>query len=118
MKMYTSSEQTAKLIELGFEKPSNTVVKEKPIYREGSIIDWKIIGEEGSYSIGELVEMLPRVIGRVGQDYVTIEISHDTAHWIVDYADFDGRLTYATSSSELIDAVFNVIVKLKEKELI
>lgn len=118
MKQYTNGQQTAKLIELGFEKPINTVVKEEPIYREGSIIDWKPIAEEGSYSIGELIEFCPRVIGRIGQDYVTIEISHDTVHWIVGYTDFDDRLTYATSNSELIDAIFDMLIKLKEKELI
>lgn len=106
MKQFTNAEQTAKLIELGFERPTL-----KCLYG-------KILVGNSPYSIGELIEMLPRVIGRVGQDYITIEISHDTAHWIVGYTDFDGRLTYATSSSELIDAVFNVIVKLKEKELI
>lgn len=111
MKLYTTTEQTAKLIELGFEKPCS-IASVEPIYGMGGISVAK------AYSIGELIEMLPRVIGLIGQDYVTIEISHDAIHWIVGYTDFEDRLTYAASSSELIDAVFNMIVKLKEKELI
>ena len=125
MRQYTTPEQTAKLIELGFEKPKSI----SSIKVTGNIITTAedLIGEPSSvmggkitanYSIGELIEFCPRVIGRVGQDYVTIEISHDTAHWIVGYTDFEDRLTYAASSSELIDAVFNMIVKLKEKGLI
>jgi hypothetical protein len=74
--------------------------------------------DNGEWVYGDLIEFCPRVIGRIGQDYVTIEISHDTVHWIVGYTDFDDRLTYATSNSELIDAIFDMLIKLKEKELI
>lgn len=114
MKQYLNSNQTAKLIELGFEKPKSSVECELP---KG---DWRIgaVGIRKAYSIGELIKFCPRVIDRIGQDYVTIEISHDTVHWIVGYTDFDDRLTYATSNSELIDAIFDMLIKLKEKELI
>lgn len=101
MKQYLTPEQTAKLIELGFEKPSNTVVKEEPIYREGSIIDWKIVGEEGSYSIGELIEMLN------SQDKLTLtKLEHK---WFVNYH---------TKNVELIDALYEMVVKLKEEGVI
>lgn len=49
MKQYTTLEQTAKLIALGFEKPSPS------FYRNGAT--W--IQCEGNYSIGELIELLP-----------------------------------------------------------
>ena len=114
MKQYTTHEQTAKLIELGFREPKSKV-DGKVIYEPDADLE---IEWEKAYSIGELIEFCPRVIGRIGQDYVTIEISHDTVHWIVGYTDFDDRLTYATSNSELIDAIFDMLIKLKEKELI
>ena len=116
MRQHTLPEQTAKLIELGFEKPKgwcNEGISSRLVMSKHKLDD-----EGFNYSIGELIEMLPRVIGRIGQDYVTIEISHDTVHWIVGYTDFDDRLTYATSNSELIDAIFGMLIKLKEKELI
>lgn len=111
MKQYTTPEQTAKLIELGFEKPSNTIVKEEPIYREGSIIDWKPIAEEGAYSIGELIEMLPR-----GLNGELLEISAVTLccyKWMVRYP--YGIIIY---KNELIDALYNMCVKLKEEGVI
>ena len=109
MKQYLTPEQTAKLIELGFEKPKNSL----PIREENKALVYQL-----RYTIGELIAFCPRVIGGIGQDYATIEISHDTVHWIVGYTDFDDRLTYATSNSELIDAIFGMLIKLKEKDLI
>jgi hypothetical protein len=107
MKKYTSESQTAKLIELGFEKPSNTIVKEEPIYREGSIIDWKPIAEEGAYSIGELIEMLPP-----RYNHEDLEINRDWRfeRWLVFYRGDD-----TTAATELIDALYDMVVKLKEE---
>lgn len=111
MKQYLSSEQTAKLIELGFEKPSNTIVKEEPIYREGSIIDWKPIAEEGEYSIGELIEMLP---GRINGIDLTIDRYYAFEQWHIYY----DASQYFTKQTELIDALYAMIVKLKEEGVI
>ena len=47
MKQYTNESQTAKMIELGFEKPKSIV---------GHDGYW---GYDYAYSIGELIEMLP-----------------------------------------------------------
>ena len=117
MKQYLNSNQTAKLIELGFEKPSNTIVKEEPIYREGSIIDWKPIAEEGAYSIGELIEMLPMIIGK-NYGY-TLSIYMDGARWIVAYDNGDEYSTlYAITKDELIDSLYDMIIKLKEEGVI
>ena len=115
MKQYLDKQQTAKLIELGFEKPINTVVKEEPIYREGSIIDWKPIAEEGSYSIGELIEMLPEVLAPSNDTdlEMPLNISTDSLMWAVEY---DGA--YETASVELIDALCDMVVRLKEEGVI
>ena len=53
MKQHTTPDQTAKLIELGFEKPSS-ISSVEPIYGIGGISVAK------AYNIGELIEMLPR----------------------------------------------------------
>ena len=59
MKQYLLPEQTAKLIELGFEKPKNRLVKQR---FDRSTSQWIVVGEEGDYSIGELLSFLPKSI--------------------------------------------------------
>ena len=117
MKQYTTPEQTAKLIELGFEKPSNTIIKEEPIYREGSIIDWKPIAEEGSYSIGELMAVLPENVAKQDEMPSTLNISLMNGEWCVQYADFLGA-DFEFCNTELVDALFDMVVKLKERGVI
>lgn len=89
--MFTNSEQTAKLIELGFEKPSS-IASVEPIYGMGGISVAK------AYSIGELIEIL---------DNHGIEIKN-FGYWIVDHE------WYISTKDELIDALYDCIVKLKE----
>lgn len=106
MKQYTSSEQTAKLIELGFEKPCS-IASVEPIYGMGGISVAK------AYSIGELIEMLPKEMDcELGDLGLSIEnnIYEQPNEWIVS---FDGR--HQTNSIELVDALYKMIVKLKEE---
>lgn len=88
MKMYTNSEQTAKLIELGFEKPRSIV--EHDGY-------W---GYDYAYSIGELIEKLP-----------LYRIEFDLEIWV----DTPRGGFYAP---ELIDALFEACVKFKSEGVI
>ena len=90
MKQYTTPEQTAKLIELGFKKPRLLYI--------GNVI----IGQP-AYTIGELIEML---------DGQCIEIAQITDYCRVSHKDCD------KSSDELIDALYAVLIELKEKEII
>lgn len=104
MKQYTNEIQTAKLIELGFEKPKSIV--EHDGY-------W---GYDYAYSIGELIEMLMTIKG--------VKISFE--------AMYGGRLTlivkrlvgdkwdilYGNVNKELVDLLFDAIVKLKEEGVI
>lgn len=88
MKMYTSNEQTAKLIELGVTQPRTKIPFE--------------VGNEElgyTYSIGELLEIL---------NNQGIEIK-DFGYWIVDHE------WYTSTKDELIDALYDVIITLKEK---
>lgn len=98
MKQYTTPDQTAKLIELGFEKP-----KSKVLFEVGN-------DELGyTYSIGELIEMLLTAI-EIGDGY-TLSIYHNRAEWMVSYDDNGVYLPiYSTEKDELIDALYNMCV--------
>lgn len=115
MRQYTTSEQTAKLIELGFEKPKNRLVKQR---FDRSTSSWIVVGEEGNYSIGELIEMLPQKI----LDYYDISILSAPQYWEILYGMIgDGDMwsvEYETYSAELIDALYDMIIVLSEKGII
>lgn len=115
MKQYTTPDQTAKLIELGFEKPKNErwvldVVNE-------STPSIQNIVKRQDYSIGELIEMLPENIAKQDEMPSTLNISLLNGEWCVEYADFLGA-DFSFRSVELIDAIFDMIVKLKEEGVI
>ena len=113
MKMYTNSNQTAKMIELGFEKPKSIVECELP---KG---DWRIgaVGIRKAYSIGELLSFLPENIAIENEMPSTLNISLLDCEWCVEYADFLGA-DFSFRNVELIDAAFNMVVKLKDEGVI
>lgn len=97
MKQYTSKDQTAKLIELGFPKP-------KPnFYQNG--VTW--IQCEGNYSIGELIEFL--------ESNTDINIWYDgkSHYWYVDYG-----LRRIGIDNNLVDALYFACKTLKEEGVI
>ena len=104
MKQYTTPEQTSKLIELGFEKPKTIVDK----YYD---FDAEAYKEVNHYSIGELIEMLPSHIG-----WCELNIWHiwHLERWVIC---FDPE-KYTSAATELIDAAYDLIVKLKEDGVI
>lgn len=109
MKQYTTPEQTAKLIELGFENPKSEVKAEQA----GDYV-WC----NPAYSIGELIEILPRTI----KNYYDLSILSTSQGWWVLYGMIgDGdmwNVEYELYRKELIDALYEMIIKLKEEELI
>ena len=105
MKQYLNDDQTAKLMELGFEKPT---MKNIPT-SEGEI-------NEEWYSIGELLSFLPKVIDCNGFKHILYIFVNQDA-WDVEYANFLGEL-YSTYRTELIDAVFDMVIILKEEGVI
>lgn len=112
MKQYITPEQTAKLIELGFAKPKSSVECELP--KE----DWRIgqVGIRKAYSIGELIEMLPKELEKHSWDFYSMDIYFDTFNWNVCYKNRKGQIAYQTSSiEELVNALFEMVVKLKEE---
>ena len=112
MKQYTTPEQTAKLIELGFEEP-----KSIEVYREGHCVPF--VEQRWDYSIGELIEMLPEVTCRSNNDdiHYYLTIYNDAMDWNIAYRDGDDELCYIFAD-ELIDALYSMIVRLKEEGVI
>lgn len=106
MKLYTDAQQTAKLIELGFEKPT---MKNIPTF-EGEI-------NEEWYSIGELIEMMPDVVESEDSEYATLQMYFDLFNWVIEYTGVE-KTEYATSAIELIDALYDMLIKLKEEGVI
>lgn len=106
MKLYTNQDQTAKLIELGFEKPKSIV---------GHDGYW---GYDYAYSTGELIEILPRTI----KSYYDLSVLSTSQGWGVLYGIIgDGdmwSIEYEVYRSELIDALYAMVVKLKEEGVI
>ena len=95
MKQYTNESQTAKLIELGQPKPRYYSADKYTIIHTG----FDII----NYSIGELIEMLGVHLSSI----YCIGIG-----WCVNAEGLERR------SEELIDALYDMVVKLKEEGVI
>lgn len=110
MKQYTNEIQTAKLIELGFEKPKSIVDK----YYDFDAEDYK---EVNHYSIGELIEMLPKHIFPNGVCFDLIILSNQNL-WVVKYAALFYGEVYRFCSKDLVDALYDMIIKLKEEGVI
>ena len=96
MKQYTSKDQTAKLIELGFPKPKFSF----PAY---SLVE--------SYSIGELIEFLPSELDMARRTIIDNEVLYCD-----EYKDWIERRF--NQHKEIIDNLFDACVTLKEEGVI
>lgn len=111
MKQYLNSDQTAKLIELGFEKPKITFTFK---LIEHNDVKTDIDIPVSNYFIGELIEMLPENVSQ------RIRYVATKRAWIVD-ADVlgkDGRCYRGCYHRELVEALYVTIVKLKAEGVI
>lgn len=117
MKQYLSPEQTAKLIELGFEKPkSERWVLDVANESTPSIQN---IVKRQDYSIGELIEMLQKRVYQIEDSGIPcdLNIHYDGVTWLIVFiCERDGR--FKTEMFELIDALYLMVVKLKEEGVI
>ena len=106
MKQYLSPEQTAKLIELGFEKP------------KGSHIYWleNVLVIDTNYSIGELIEMLPDEICVDGNTYSKVIDKTDVCYYSWELEVY--AISICDVQEELIDNLYDMILKLKEEGVI
>lgn len=108
MKQYLDKDQTAKLMELGFPKPKHS----------SSVEEFEGKGWAGhvrvtfNYSVGELIEFIPRWIKPRGG----LEIVAESDGWLVMHGHdpFDPQCT----KTELIDALYEYCVTLKEEGVI
>lgn len=139
MKQYTNESQTAKLIELGFEKPKSiwalscNCPSDKQLSYESSLGLTIIVEErftpEYAYSIGELIEMLPKEIEHpvwfgkkkieeIGWWKLRIDSMGKEYPWAVVYHREDSAPLAMEYATELIDALYDMVVKLKEEGVI
>ena len=106
MKQYLTPEQTAKLIELGLEKP-------RLLYFGNNTIG------NYAYTISELIEMLPtdnNIGWNIRKHNNITDISKTQYSVIVDVNMF--LSAYTAESEELIDALYGMIIKLKKERVI
>ena len=110
MKMYTTSEQTAKLIELGFEKPKG--------WSAEGISSWFVMykdnDEDFNYSIGELLSFLPLSFNN--DDYYALTIRASKVMYCDPYLDWI-EIEWI-KHEELIDNLFDACVELRENGVI
>ena len=107
MKKYLDSSQTARLITMGFSAP-------KSVHKLSLDLDMDTVPHFG-YSIGDLIDFLPKEIYDEDEDVMaTLQIS---SGWEVFYSTYTD-IFYYQMNKELIDALFNMVVQLKEKGLI
>ena len=107
MKQYTSKDQTAKLIELGFPKPQS--IESIDIEFDSAFDEHTIYNMR--YSIGELIEFLPTTINWTPRIIMgnVIEYSFTTE---------GSELYYCNQNNELIDNLFDMCIRLKEERVI
>ena len=110
MKQYTNESQTAKLIELGF-------MPETRIKGVRTVNSKVAIDHDYNFTIGELIKLLPENVAKQDEIPSTLNISLMNGEWCVQYADFLGA-DFEFCNTELIDALYDMVVKLKEDEVI
>lgn len=117
MKQCTTPEQTAKLIELGLKKPKSIsgYYHRGPYEYDAEANEKMVVYDDTqypiyAYSIGELIEMLPTIV-----DDFTLWIGRDerSNQWFVKY-----HPRTLVVDEELIDALYDMVVKLKEEGVI
>lgn len=109
MRQFTNESQTAKLIELGFEKPKGLADAEP------SSGKWV----RPAYSIGELLSFLPKEIKVEKYDepaYLQM-LNDEEGVWEVGYT-FYGNGMCIKRYIEFIDCLFQMCVRLKEEGVI
>ena len=110
MKMYLNTEQTTHLMELGFDKPRYYSADKYTIIHTG----FEII----NYTIGDLIEILPQTINV----FYDLSIMSNHKGWCVLYGIIgDGdmwSIEHEVYRNDLIDALYDMIIRLKEEGVI
>ena len=129
MRQHTTPEQTAKLIELGFEKPKSVISYSYPVqsaeqmaYEASLGLDPYLatvdqIEFEYAYSIGELIEMLPEDIEDKDNRGVWYfrNITGISVYYSREERMYWNDLYISFLNEELIDNLYDMVIKLKEE---
>lgn len=110
MKQYTTTEQTAKLILIGMPKPNDSTEHQEVVNNV-----WVTVSvTHGDYTIGQLLSFLPASASQ------RIRYVATKRAWIidVDVLGKDGKCHRGVYYAELVDALYNMIFKLKEEGVI
>ena len=109
MKQHTTPEQTAKLIELGFTQPKTK-------------LPFEVANDElgYTYSIGELIEMLPEDIEDKDNRGVWYfrNITGISVYYSREERMYWTDLYISCFHEELIDNLYEMVLQLKEEEII
>ena len=107
MKQYTTPEQTAKLIELEFEKPKGLADAEPS----------SGVWVRPAYSIGELIEMLPEDIEDKDNRGVWYfrNITGISVYYSREERMYWTDLYISCLNEELIDNLYDMVIKLREE---
>lgn len=110
MKYYTTPAQTAKLILMGMPKPHGTIE-----HQELANKMWVTVSEtHGDYTIGQLLSFLPTSASQ------RIRYVATKRAWIVDVDVLgkQGKCYRGVYNAEFIDALYDMVVKLKKEGVI
>ena len=109
MKQFTDAVQTAQLMQLGFPSP-------KAVSKLS--LDWDMdTVPTFNYSIGELIEFLPKQVEDEYEVPKGFQLNSCSDSWEVYYSNYT-EIEYYKNCTELIDALYDMILELKEKEAI
>lgn len=126
MKMFTNSDQTAKLIEMGFKPPMWRVARKFDDQPPRKIItsfgELRTASYEDvyAYSIGELIEMLPEDIEDKDNRGIWYfrNITGISVYYSREERMYWTDLYISCLNEALIDNLYDMVVKLKEEEII
>ena len=105
MRQHTTKEQTFHLIELGFPRPDS--ISEVNYFDDAYTTETEL---EYDYSIGELLSFLDKYIEDPAEELL---VWRDTIFW---YVRLSSDVVGAGYDTELINALYNYLVLLKEEE--
>lgn len=109
MKQHTNAIQTIRLKDLGFPSPKSV---------SKLSLDWDLdTVPTFDYSIVELIEMLPNEIRKKDTLTEVLVICANEGSWEVYYTDYTFIGSYHLRG-ELIDALFDMVIELKEEGVI
>ncbi|WP_289756322.1 hypothetical protein [Muribaculum intestinale] len=118
MKTQLTTEESAKLIELGVSPERASESKSSVAYGNGARGIMKV-PETPIFTLTDIIDILPKTLDVKGESARLQVYNHPAGYWVVSYATCDGgTLTYqnpCSAEKELIDALYSLLVWCLEK---